>query len=378
MAIRAPDGTDTPATAGTVVVHDDVDHGLGRHYERMVHARLAERLAGLLGRRFMGAFDASVNYPGPLYIVPSGTLVAGAADALGIRGREDLFGGVVPHPFVATKAISQPLIDPDADAPPGWSHAFAQRVHDAVLRGYTVFTLEDARRAGARLLAAGPFRIKPVHATGGAGQEVLTSMDALDAVLDAIDPTTLSRDGLVLEENLSDVITHSVGCVWVGDLVASYYGTQHTTRSNRGEQVYGGSDLVVVRGGFEALDHHTHTLPEGTAIALREARAYHEAALECYPGLIVSRSNYDVAQGVDAQGRRRVGVLEQSWRIGGASPAEIAALEVFRREPRRRTVRVSCVEVHGEEPELPAEADIVFNGIDSEVGPITLYTVMEA
>ena len=26
--------------------------------------------------------------------------------ALGIRGEEDLFGGVVPFPFVATKAIS--------------------------------------------------------------------------------------------------------------------------------------------------------------------------------------------------------------------------------------------------------------------------------
>ena len=63
----------------------------------------------------------------------------------------------------------------------------------------------------------------------------------------------LARDGLVLEENLVDVTTHSVGQVRVAELVASYHGTQRLTSDNHGEQVYGGSDLLVVRGGFDAL-----------------------------------------------------------------------------------------------------------------------------
>jgi hypothetical protein len=35
--------------------------------------------------------------------------------------------------------------------------------------------------------------------------------------------------------------------------VASYYGTQSLTEDNRHETVYGGSDLVVVRGDYEIL-----------------------------------------------------------------------------------------------------------------------------
>ena len=42
-----------------------------------------------------------------------------------------------------------------------------------------------------------------------------------------------------------------------------------------------------------------------------------------------SRRNYDVVAGLDARGQRRCGVLEQSWRVGGASPAELVALAAF-------------------------------------------------
>ena len=45
------------------------------------------------------------------------------------------------------------------------------------------------------------------------------------------------------------------------------------------------------------------------------------AATECFPGLVASRRNYDVAQGTNARGKRCSGVLEQSWRLGGATGA---------------------------------------------------------
>ena len=78
-----------------------------------------------------------------------------------MRTEDDLFGGVVPHPFVATKAITHPLVEPDAAAPEGWSHGFARRVRSVVLPGFTAFTLQDARKAGLRLLERGPVRLKP-------------------------------------------------------------------------------------------------------------------------------------------------------------------------------------------------------------------------
>ena len=73
----------------------------------------------------------------------------------GAERRGDLFGGVVPQPFVETKAITHPLVRPDAVAPVGWSRDFGTQVKGSVLAGYSAFSLEDARDAGRRLLHEG-------------------------------------------------------------------------------------------------------------------------------------------------------------------------------------------------------------------------------
>lgn len=191
------------------------------------------------GYDFGDAYEPSRRYSGPVYFVPSMTLTCEQAAALGIRGADDLFGGVVPHAFVATKAISHPLVAPDAAALPGWNPSFAARVGDAVLAGYTAFNLDDARRAGLRLLASGPVRIKPVRATGGHGQSVARDATQLQGLLDGIDPAEVLSHGLVIEEDLTEVRTFSVGQVRVAGLSASYFGIQHLTRKNRGDEVFG-------------------------------------------------------------------------------------------------------------------------------------------
>jgi hypothetical protein len=364
------------ALPGVVVVHAPAAQGFTHTHERVTRSRLARRLAALKGFGFAGEHDPARPCSGPVYFVPSDTLVgAETADALGIRSEHDLFGGVVPHAFVATKAITHPLAAPDAEAPAGWSHEFARRVRDVVLAGYTAFSREDARRAGMRLLERGPVRLKPVRATGGRGQAVVARVAELEAALEAMDVGELPSNGLVLEEDLAAVTTYSIGQVRVADMVATYHGTQRLTRDNRGASVYGGSDLVVVRGGFEAL--LGLALPDAARRAAMQACAYDEAAMACFPGSFLSRRNYDIAQGVDAAGRWRSGVLEQSWRIGGASGAEIAALEAFRADPALRAVRAATVEVYGEGVEPPPQAIILFHGVDERVGPITKYALVE-
>ncbi len=110
---------------------------------------------------------------------------------------------------------------------------------------------------------------------------------------------------------------------------------------------------------------------------MAQARAYDAAVAECFPEMFASRRNYDVVQGLDAAGRRRSGVLEQSWRIGGASGAEIAALEAFRADPALRAVRAATVEVYGEGSAPPPHATVYFRGTDERVGFITKYTLVE-
>lgn len=174
------------------------------------------------------------------------------------------------------------------------------------------------------------------------------------------------RYGISLEQDLADVTTYSVGQVRVDDLVASYCVTQRLTRNNAGHDVYGGSDLLVARGDFDAL----LALNPGPAAcrAIDQARRYNRAAFECFTGLIASRRNYDVAQGIDAAGCPRSGVLEQSWRVGRASGAEVAALAAFRADPTLMSVRASSTEIYGANPSLPPHASFYFQGTDARVG----------
>jgi hypothetical protein len=337
---------------------------------------LGRRLARLLGLEFLGEHDPARHSPERLYLVPTGTVIGvQRARRLGIRRETDFFGGVVPEAFMATKAITHPLLAPGARAPRGWSEAFAQRVRDAVLTGFTVFSVDDAHRAGLHLLARGPVRIKSVRAEAGKGQWTATDTAELERVLNAVagDDREVANHGLVLEEHLEEVRTYSVGQVRIGRMIAAYCGVQRLTRDNEGAQVYGGSDLMVTNGGFERL--LGLDLPAEMQHAVSQARIY-DAATACYPNLLASRRNYDVACGRDAQGHHRTGVLEQSWRIGGASSAEVAAVEQLRSAEAPAIVRASSVEVYGRHHDPPPGATILFSGDDADAGPLTKYVTV--
>jgi hypothetical protein len=343
-------------------------------HEIAARVAVAKRLASLKGYDFGGGYDPALQRGAPLYFVPSDTLSGKEAQALGIRGADDLFGGVVPHPFVASKTIVHPLAAHDAQRPHGWSEAFPQRVHAVVLPGFTAFSQRDALRGGARLLEDGPVRVKHGHGIGGKGQAVATQRGALAEALAAIGARDLASCGVVLEPSLEEEATYSVGQVRVDGLCASYCGTQKTTTDNAGQPAYGGSDLLLVRGGFSAL--LDLQLDTGMHLAIHRALLFDEAAAE-YPGLFASRRNYDVLRGRDARGRWHCGVLEQSWRIGGASGPEVAALEAFRADPHLRAVHARATELYGVHAVPPRGAIVHFHGVDPAAGPLVKYTVVE-
>jgi hypothetical protein len=344
-------------------------------HEASTREGIARRLAALTGFNYAGEYDPRGQYAVPPYFVPGDTLTSETASRLRIRDEHDLFGAVVPCAFVATKTITHPLLDVVSSAPTGWCAEFPRRVAEVVLDGVSVFASQDALIAGRRLLAFGPVRLKLATGIAGMGQFIVTNALELARALDTITADELARFGAVVEQNLTDVTTYSVGQVRVADVVATYYGTQDLTTNNRDEEIYGGSTLMVVRGDFDAL--LALTLPCDIRLAITQARIYDDAASQCFDGLFASRRNYDVAQGLDAAGDRRSGVLEQSWRLGGASGAEIGALETFRADPSLRTVRAMSREVYGAVPVLPANAAMYFSGNDPRVGPMIKYAWTE-
>ena len=280
----------------------------------------------------------------------------------------------MPDAFVGTKTITHPLYDADARAPAGWSPGFARDVADVVLRGYSAFDAEDARRAGRTLLEeTGSVRVKAAAGIGGRDQVVARDPAALDAAIATLGERALPACGVALEENLTGVTTYSVGRVEVGGIVASYCGTQKLTRDHAGHEVYGGSALTFVRGGFDAL--RRLPLPDGAHRAVEQAAVYDAAADRHFEGFIASRRNYDVIAGTRPDGTACGGVLEQSWRIGGATGAEIAALEYFAAEPKAHAVCAEGTEAYGT-ASAPAGAIVYFDGVDAKVGRILKYTTV--
>ncbi|QAY91361.1 DUF3182 family protein [Pseudomonas sp. ACM7] len=349
----------TPASRKKLVVAHSVRPEAPLH-EVETNRALARWLAQILGLKYGGSYDPELHNGRDLYLLPTQTLVGvAAARQLGVKGPEDLWGGYVDHDFICTKAISHGLRNKDAHAPEGWSPLFSERVRSVVLDGLSVFSMADARPAAEHLLYSGPIRIKPIHACAGRGQEVIKSLDQFDAILARPEANALFTEGVVLEQDLDNVITHSVGQSFIGDTVLSYCGDQYLTEDGQGEQVYGGSNLLVVRGHYDDLLELE--LPDDVRLAIRQAQLFDRAADEAYPGFYASRRNYDIAQGVDSNGKQRSGVLEQSWRMGGASSAEVAALQSFVNDSGMRAIRVSSVETYIDQP-LPADAIEVYRG----------------
>jgi len=71
-------------------------------------------------------------------------------------------------------------------------------------------------------------------------------------------------------------------------------------------------------------------------------------------------------------------VLEQSWRIGGASGAEVAALHAFHDDSSLRWVDASTHEVYADGVTMPPGAQVQFDGVDADAGRLVKYTLVDA
>jgi len=344
-------------------------------HEYISRTAMAKQLAELLGYAYAGDYDPDQRGTGHVYFVPQETLLHDEAIRLGIHGESDLFGGVVPDPVVATKAITHATVSLGAQAPAMWLHQLAYTLRDVVLPGYSAFSVADLRRAGNLLLRGGHVRIKTARGIGGTGQRVVADEAELEAAIETLDAEELRLHGVVVEQNIGLSQTYSVGELNVAGIRIAYYGSQRVTRNHHGHDVYGGSDLRVIRGRI--TDILALNLPSTLRLAVRQAAAYDAAITAAFPRFFASRRNYDVLQGLDPGGRFVSGVLEQSWRIGGASPAEIAALEAFKADPQLQVANASVREIYTAAVPLPAHAQIIFHGVDEHVGWLLKYCLLE-
>jgi hypothetical protein len=290
------------------------------------------------------------------YIIPDRPLYKHESDKLGIAGPDDLYGGVVAMKLHHDKAILHTLVDSDAEGHAGYSSQFAQEVSNATLPGYTAFSPQDALRGYIHLRQEGfSIRCKDPSGEGGGDQYSVTSLDHLEQIFKSMSPEKIAREGVVLEPNIIDPATLSIGQISLGGKYFSYYGNQHSTLLD-GESTYGGTTLTMFRGTLSDLSDRIKDPAIKTAVV--QAQVVRGAYSHYDP--IISRLNFDVVQGEDQSGVFHSGVVDQSLRIGGASPAEVIAIQELEADEMAESITTRVDIDWHPTSDLVDENDLVF------------------
>lgn len=339
-----------------------------RHVVASVEA-IAARLAKLTGAR-LGSTAQHFDDADRTFFVPTFSLIRQSHPELDAN---QFWGGCVDQEFMTTKLATHPAWAEEDALPTGWKPQFARDLEGAALIGFSVFSYDHAARAGAFLLDKRKIRLKDPYASGGKKQSVVQNNHELEAFLRSLPESDFSR-GMVIEEDIENSSTYSVGQISLTGLTMSYLGRQYSANDRSGESVYAGSRLYVVRGDWEALRTRLR-MPVAHRI-IESARRYDSAA-EQHFGLVASRKNYDVLVGPVTEDGFCCGVLEQSWRVGGASPAEILALEALTADNSVSALKVVVRETYGAAPQLAADDFVVYAGEDDQGQPLHKYARIE-
>jgi hypothetical protein len=277
-----------------------------------------------------------------------------------------IYGSTMPRDLLEryTKAqVHEPFAD---DAPAWFDRRFPRYIRGSTLPGYSCFSRASLLGATRRMLEEFTgVRWKDPDGNSGVGQWSVRSVDEIDAALAAVAADMgagdqaeldghLAEHGYVVEAEVEDVEAWSITVTRTPHGHFSSFGRLLEPKVDTAErgtiQVYGGTTAVVVRGDPEALAD----LPDGgvvlhdpvlddirlapTAPVVRAAQCYIEGIrLWEADGAFETRANVDVITGtlVRRHGAREeiAAAVEESGRIGGASPAELLGIIDLRADP---------------------------------------------
>ena len=198
-----------------VKIHPSQSSSLNNEHDKASRSELARRIASLGKGRFVDhdilGDQQTSGGPTDTLFIPTGTIDLSTAKELGIWTESQIYGGVVPFPFVGSKVITHPAFRDDPAIPAGWCPELGSALAPHVLSGWSAFTLDTVRAAALDMLGRTAIRLKEVEATAGLGQFVVTSVKELNEAMAQLDEAAIARHGVVIEENLDDVVTYSVG-----------------------------------------------------------------------------------------------------------------------------------------------------------------------
>jgi hypothetical protein len=315
------------------LVRFDVDPSTPEPYFSYIRDRngiVARHLGGLL--RIADVEEGSFCEPssGHVYHVPSRTLTQAEAEVRHITDPSDLYGGVIGENSLPTSKTA--LHQVVGESPAGYSRQVANALAESgvTLPGFAVFNRADATTAYQNLSQNGQqVRLKEPFQSDHEGQAVVISEMALQNYMAGITDAALHEQGIVLEANVLDPQTISAGSIILNGRTYSFYGSQKSV-IHKGRERFGGGEILVIEGDLLDLNKTLiDDTPENDHTRTAIIQAHQAHSIFSYYDPTLSRYSFDVVQGMDAQGNFISGVCDQTFRVGGLTPAEMLAIEAF-------------------------------------------------
>lgn len=272
------------------------------------------------------------------YVVPGATLTSGQADQLLIAAENDFYGTAAPTMDHVGKSILHRSM---SERYPGfYSPEFAQEAESMglVLPGYTGFAKEEIQQAfmcvDSRPLL---YRLKVPNESDGNGQYRINDTEHLVSLLSQIDAESIAQHGMVIEPDLRNKSTVSVGHFALGDDSYSFVANQ-TGEMIDGRDVYlGGNDIIVARGELQNLMDMLHQLGDERFESVAKGKAFFQLYAKHYP-LLSSRMSVDVLSGSHPDFGQISGVTDITGRLGGLCPATTLAALHLQENPHQAAV----------------------------------------
>lgn len=315
---------------------------LGFKIER--NGSIAQRIAHHMGLPYKPAPLFHTSPEENAYIVPGVTLDTATAAKLLIKNEADIYGVAVPNFDMIGKSILHQTVS--SNAPPFYDSAFARIVEQngLVLPGITGFSAQDLldsyRVVGA---PSSGLRLKQSNESDGNGQHEIMGIEHLRELLNAIGPSELANHGAIIEPNLKQKRTNSVGFFKLGSDQYVFVADQLNGNADERDMYLGGENIVVTRGEFQALDDLLMRLRDPRQEIVSKAMGFLKHYFEYFPNSMTSRLSVDVLSGSHAGFGKLSGVTDITGRLGGLCPATILAAQHLQDNPRHEAV---VAEVH--------------------------------
>lgn len=300
-------------------------------YYRGRNGGVAGLIAGYLGIPFLSDELRSARDLRSSYLVPPKTREIAGIKKQGVESSADFYGHAAEYLEHADKSVFHTLIS--RSNPGFYSEAFARSVQPFVLPGVSIFDVQDIEK-GYEKMAAGDYdvRLKLANESNGLGQFVMKNRSQAKEIGNQLDSELLRKKGAVLEPNLLNPHTISVGYGIYGKDQYSFIALQKNGEiDSEGRSRYMGATVRVVRGDLRNLSKVTKNQEEN--LAIRSCTSFRDR-YESFDS-ISSRLSFDYLFGEDKLGKTHSGVTDITARLGGTCPALILSAQDLKDNPQK-------------------------------------------